>query len=95
MRSILQDRTLTVGSSGDDTNVGGVLDGSDNASSQDELLPGLHEVEDVDTIPTSLEHVASHVLVAVGGASVGLASDQLGDVVLGGVEAVKIGRAHV
>lgn len=38
--SELQDGTLTIGTSGDDTNVGGVVDGSDDTGSQDDLLPG-------------------------------------------------------
>lgn len=39
VRSELQDSTLAVGTSGDDTDVGGVLNGSDDTSSQEDLLP--------------------------------------------------------
>jgi hypothetical protein len=40
---------VTVRSGRDDGNVGGVLDGGEDSGSEDELLPGLADVEDVDT----------------------------------------------
>jgi hypothetical protein len=43
-----EDGTVTVGTSGNDTDIVGVLDGSDDSGSKDELLPGLANVEDMD-----------------------------------------------
>lgn len=40
---------MTVRSGRDDTNVGGVLDGGENSGGEDDLLPGLADVDDVDT----------------------------------------------
>lgn len=45
----LEDGSVTVRSSRDDGNVVGVLDGSEDSGSEDDLLPGLAEVKDVDT----------------------------------------------
>lgn len=39
VRGELEDGTLTVGTSGDDTNVGGVVDSGDDTSGQNNLLP--------------------------------------------------------
>jgi hypothetical protein len=47
--SHLEDSSVTVRSSRDDGNVCGVLDGGEDSGSKDELLPGLTDVEDVDT----------------------------------------------
>ena len=85
---ILQDGTLTVDSGRDDADVSRVLYSGDDTSGQHQLLPSLEKVEDVDTVTTSLEDIAAHVLIAVGGASVSIASDQLGDVVFSGVKAI-------
>lgn len=48
--SEFEDGTVTVGTSGNDTDVVGVLDSSDDSGSKDELLPGLANVEDVDAL---------------------------------------------
>jgi len=47
--SHLEDSSVTVRSSRDDGNVIGVVDGGEDSGSEDELLPGLTDVEDVDT----------------------------------------------
>lgn len=47
--SVLKDRTVTVWASGDDTDIVRVVDGSDDTGGQNELLPGLSNVQDVDT----------------------------------------------
>jgi hypothetical protein len=47
--SHLEDSSVTVRSGRDDGNVIGVLDGGENSGSEDELLPSLADVEDVDT----------------------------------------------
>lgn len=48
---IFEDGAVAVWASRDDTNVIWVLDGSDNTGSENELLPGLADVEDVNTFP--------------------------------------------
>lgn len=47
--SIFKDGAVAVRASRDDTNVIWVLDSSDNTGSENELLPGLANVEDMDT----------------------------------------------
>lgn len=42
--------TLGIRASRDDDNVGGVLNGSNSASSQKKLLPGLAEVDNMDSL---------------------------------------------
>ena len=49
VRGELQDRTVAVWASGDDTDVVRVLNGGDDAGGKNELLPGLANVDDVDT----------------------------------------------
>ena len=46
---VLQDCAMTVWSSRDDTDVVGVVDGSEDSSCKDELLPSFANVQDVDT----------------------------------------------
>lgn len=82
----LEDGTLTVLATRDDTDVGRVLDGSKDTGSEDDLLPGLADVEKVDTVRTTLVDVRSHLLVGVLGADVSLGGEEEGDVLLGGVE---------
>jgi hypothetical protein len=45
----LQDSTLSVGLGRNNTNISGVLNGSNNTGSQDKLLPSLLEINDVDS----------------------------------------------
>lgn len=45
----LQDRTLTVRACRDDTNIMGVLNRRNHTSREDNLLPGLADVNDIDT----------------------------------------------
>lgn len=47
--SELQDSSVTVWSGRDDTDVVGVVDGGKDSGSKDEFLPGLADVQDVDT----------------------------------------------
>jgi hypothetical protein len=47
--SELEDGTVTVRTSRDDANIVGVLDGSDDTGGEDDLLPGLSNVDNVDT----------------------------------------------
>ena len=49
VRGELEDRTVSVRAGRNYTDVVGVLDGGDDTSGEDELLPGLANVDDVDT----------------------------------------------
>lgn len=119
--SELQDRTLTVGTGRDDTDIGGVVDGSDDTGSQDNLLPierdtldsntrcfpdsrhrspsnipGLANVDDIDTIGTGLPEVGLHVHLEVLGPEVALSGKEHLNVLRGRVEnRGKLRRGHV
>jgi len=86
---ILEDGTLgewggSGALNGADGNISGIFDGDDDSSSQNELLPGLSDVDDMNTVfGTSLEYIASHVGVAVAGAEVDLAGKHLAGVFFG------------
>merc|ERR1711881_33946 len=57
----LQDSALSVRTSRNDTDIGGVVDGCDDAGCKDDLLPGLANVNDIDSIRASLPEVWLHV----------------------------------
>ncbi|GMS87438.1 hypothetical protein PENTCL1PPCAC_30478, partial [Pristionchus entomophagus] len=78
----LEKSTLGVRASRDDDDVGGVLNGGDGTSSQEKLLPGLAEVDDVDSIKTSLVYVVLNLEVDVGGSNVGLGGQELHSILL-------------
>lgn len=65
----LEDGTVAEGAARDDTDVSGVLDGSEDAGSEDELLPGLADVDQVDTWwgenTERVGSVAAHCVTAV------------------------------
>ena len=52
-----------------------VLNGSDNSSSNHQLLPGLTEVDDVDVVVTLLVDITLHSEVNISGTNVGLEID--------------------
>lgn len=54
--AVLEDGTVTVGSGRDNTDVVGVLDGSEDTGSKNELLPGLADVDNVDTFAVISSH---------------------------------------
>ena len=56
----LENSPLTVGPARDDEDVLRVLDGGDGSGGQHQLLPGLFQVDDVDSIITTLEDVRHH-----------------------------------
>merc|ERR1719192_1625529 len=58
--SELQDSPLGVGTASADVDVVGVLDGGDGPGSQEDLLPGLLQVDDVDPVILLLEDVLLH-----------------------------------
>ena len=55
--SVLQDSSLTVGSGRDSNNIFWVWNGSNDSGSQDNFFPGLTNVDNVDTIWSSLVDV--------------------------------------
>merc|ERR1712020_595561 len=64
-------------------------------ASQEDLLPGLLEVDDVDPVILLLEDVLLHGLLAVVRANVGGCSQHLGDIILGNSKACKSSRHFV
>ena len=77
----LQHGPLGVGAAGADEHVLGVLDSGDGAGSEQDLLPGLLQVDDVDTIILLLEDVLLHGGLGVGRPEVGGGSQHLSDVI--------------
>ena len=78
----LEDGPLGVGSAGADVHVLGVLNRGDGTSSEQDLLPGLLQVDDVDPVVLLLEDVLLHGLLAVVRANVGGCGQHLGDIIL-------------
>lgn len=78
----LEDGALSVGSARDDEDIGGVLDGGDGPGSEQHLLPGHLEVDDVDAVDALLEDVLLHGRLGVLRADVGRGSQHLGHVSL-------------
>mmetsp|Transcript_15729 Transcript_15729/g.44937 ORF Transcript_15729/g.44937 Transcript_15729/m.44937 type:complete len:314 (+) Transcript_15729:366-1307(+) len=85
----LQHSALAVRASGDGDDVLGVVDGDDDTGSHLELVPGLGEVEDEDSVVPPAVHVAIHRLRAVLGAKMALGSQKVLDI------ALLVGDAHV
>ena len=77
----LQHGPLGVGAAGADEHVLGVLNSGDGAGSEQDLLPGLLQVDDVDTIILLLEDVLLHGGLGVGRPEVGGGSQHLSDVI--------------
>lgn len=63
-----------------------VVNGDNDAGSEDNLLPGLANVDNVDTIGPGLPQVRLHVDLEVLAAEVALSSEEHLNVLLGGVE---------
>jgi len=78
----LEDSALADLASRDDNDVLRVLDSDDDTSSEAELLPGLADVDDVNTIRAAAPDVAGACRVEVLGAEVNLSSEHELDVVL-------------
>merc|ERR1719373_435467 len=79
----LEDSPLGVGSAGADVHILGVLNRGDGTGSEQDLLPGLLQVDDVDPVVLLLEDVLLHGLLAVVRANVGGCGQHLGDIILG------------
>jgi hypothetical protein len=57
MSSKLQDCSLSIGPGTDDDDISGILDRGDDTGGKNEFLPGLANVDDVDTIRTSFPNI--------------------------------------
>merc|ERR1719192_2823262 len=79
----LEDGPLGVRSTGTDEHVSGILHSSDSTGSQQDLLPGLLQVDDVDPVVLLLEDVLLHGRLAVVRPNVDSGGQHLGDVILG------------
>ena len=77
----LEDGPLGVGSAGADIHVLGVLNRGDGTGSEQDLLPGLLQVDDVDPVVLLLEDVLLHGGLGVGRPEVGGGSQHLSDVI--------------
>ena len=78
----LEDRSLSEGPAAADNDVTGILHGGDSPGSQEDLLPGLPQVDDVDPVHLLLEDVLLHRLLAVARPNVGGSCQHLGDIIL-------------
>merc|ERR1719445_117379 len=87
--SELEDSSLSGGPCGHHVHILWVLNSSDSTGSENQLLPGLLEINNVDTAGLLLEDVLLHGSLAVVGANVGGGSQHLSDVILGNGEAIK------
>merc|ERR1719167_1160881 len=79
----LEDSTLGIWAAGDHIDVLWVLNSSNGPGGKNQLLPGLLQVDDVDTIGLLLEDVLLHRSLAVIRTDVGGGSQHLSDVILG------------
>ena len=61
MGSKFQDSSLSIGTGADDDDIGRILNGCNNSGGKNEFLPGLSNVDDVDTIRTSFPDIWFHV----------------------------------
>ena len=77
----LEDGPLGVGAAGAHEHVLGILNGGDGASSEQDLLPGLLQVDDVNSIILLLEDVLLHGSLGVRRPEVGGGSQHLSDVI--------------
>lgn len=81
-----EDSSVAEGSAREDTDCCRVLYGCEDPGGEDELLPGLAEVEEMNTVSSTLIYIVFHGLLAVLGSYVDLGGEHLGDVVLGCIE---------
>jgi len=86
---------LSVSNCASKRTVGRVVNGDDDARGKDNLLPGLANVQDVDTVGPGLPQVWLHVNLEVLAAEMALSSQEHLNVLLGGVEdGGEVGRSH-
>merc|ERR550539_1155232 len=80
---ILQAGTLTDLTGRNDAHVGGILDGSDGASGQHQLVPHLLDVEQTDaSLLLAFEHILFHARVEIGRAQMGVGHQNFGQVIV-------------
>jgi len=65
MSGKFQDCSLSVGTGTDNDDIGGILDRCNDTGGENELLPSLANVDNVDTIRTSFPDVWFHVCLSV------------------------------
>jgi len=82
----LEDSTLTKVPGGDNANILGVFNGDDDSSGQNQLLPSLLEINQIDTITASLPYISGHSRLQISGTKVDLASEHLLDVIFSRIE---------
>ena len=80
--SKFQDSSLAIRPWGDHENIFRVLNGSNGSGSQHKFFPSFFQVDDMNTIGTSLENVLHHLDFGVFRSKVGCSSQHLGDVSL-------------
>lgn len=84
----LEDGTLAIRTSRDETNISGLFNGNNHASSENDLLVGLLEVEQVHSSSVTLPDVALHLGVTSTSTEVHVASQHFGNV-------VKVGNINI
>jgi len=84
--SKLQDGSLSLRLGRDNADIGGVLDGHNNSGCKLELLPGLADVDQVNTVGTTLVNVSLHSGLKTGGTEVSAGGQKTLDVLLAGVQ---------
>ena len=77
----LKNSSLRVVTSTNNNNILRVLNGSNDTGSEDELFPGLAEVDDMDTFLVSAENIVVHHAVNVLGTHVDLGSKHLANII--------------
>lgn len=65
MSSKLQDCSLSIRTGTDDDDISGILDRGNDAGGKNEFLPGLANVDYVDTVGTSFPHIWLHVSLSL------------------------------
>lgn len=76
--------------------IGGVVDGGDDAGSEHDLLPGLANVDNIDTVGARLPQVRLHVNLEVLGTEMRLSGKEHLDVLRRRVEdGGKVGGSHL
>jgi len=84
----LDNGSLSIRSGRDNDNISGVLDGNDSSGGQLNLLPGLLEIDDVDTtLEGFMGDIRGHVEVKVGGPDVALRGEEPQEIFLLSVDA--------
>lgn len=92
--SELEDSSLGVGSAGDNEDILWVLNGGNDSSSKHELLPGLGNVDVVDSLLVSGVAVGFHLLGAVVGTDVSSSGEHESEIFISGFGVWEVGLAH-